>query len=194
MRILAVGDIVGESGVEKAKEYAEYADLIVYVVDTSTELDENDREIISLIENKPVIILMNKSDLKNIVTEEMIMDLFREVYEKKYYNEKQNCVRKNTFDEILSMNKKIKTVKEMFFGEEIKSSGEIVITNMRHKEALQEAFDSLMLVKKSIDDEMPEDFYSIDLMSAYASLGKIIGEEVDDDLVEEIFSKFCMGK
>ena len=141
----------------------------------------------------------------------LIMDLFREVYEKKYYNEKQNCVRKNTFDEILSMNKKIKTVKtsardgkgldafekavkEMFFGEEIKSSGEIVITNMRHKEALQEAFDSLMLVKKSIDDEMPEDFYSIDLMSAYASLGKIIGEEVDDDLVEEIFSKFCMGK
>lgn len=204
-------DIVEKIGVEKAKEYAEYADLIVYVVDTSTELDENDREIISLIENKPVIILMNKSDLKNIVTEEMIMDLFREVYEKKYYNEKQNCTRKNTFEEILSLNKKIKTVKtsardgkgldafekavkEMFFGEEIKSSGEIVITNMRHKEALQEAFDSLTLVKKSIDDEMPEDFYSIDLMSAYASLGKIIGEEVDDDLVEEIFSKFCMGK
>ena len=87
-----------------------------------------------------------------------------------------------------------KAVKDMFFKEEIKSTGEIVITNMRHKEALQEAFDSLMLVKKSIEDGMPEDFYSIDLINAYASLGRIIVEEVDDYLVEEIFSKFCMGK
>ena len=86
------------------------------------------------------------------------------------------------------------TVKNMFFRGQLKSSNEVVITNIRHKEALQEAFDSLKLVKKSIEDGMPEDFYSIDLMSAYASLGRIIGEEVDDDLVEEIFSKFCLGK
>ena len=85
-------------------------------------------------------------------------------------------------------------VKEMFFKGELKSNGEIVITNLRHKEALQEAYDSLQLVRRSVADEMPEDFYSIDLMSAYAALGRIIGEEVDDDLVEEIFSKFCMGK
>ena len=87
-----------------------------------------------------------------------------------------------------------RTIKDIFFQGEIKSSNEIVITNMRHKEALQEAYGSLKLVKKSIQDNMPEDFYSIDLMSAYSSLGKIIGEEVDDDLVEEIFSKFCLGK
>ena len=82
----------------------------------------------------------------------------------------------------------------MFFHGKIKSSQETVITNIRHKEALQDTLDSLEMVKKSLEDHMPEDFYSIDLMSAYAALGRIIGEEVDDDLVEEIFSKFCMGK
>lgn len=82
----------------------------------------------------------------------------------------------------------------MFFHGEIKSSSEVFITNMRHKENLQEAYDSLLLVKKSIEDEMPEDFFSIDLMNAYGALGRIIGEEVEDDLVEEIFSKFCIGK
>ena len=69
-----------------------------------------------------------------------------------------------------------------------------MITNLRHKEALQESLDALMLVRKSIEEGMPEDFYSIDLMNAYTALGRIIGEAVEDDLVEEIFSKFCMGK
>ena len=189
------GDIVEKIGVEKAKESAESADLIVYVVDTSTELDENDREIISLIKNKPVIVLMNKSDLKNAVTEEMIQDLFREEgYPGDSFQEKEVITIRTSAREEEGLDIFEKTVKDMFFREEIKSTSEIVITNMRHKEALQEAFDSLMLVKKSIEDGMPEDFYSIDLMNAYASLGRITGEEVDDDLVEEIFSKFCMGK
>ena len=65
---------------------------------------------------------------------------------------------------------------------------------MRHKEAIRDTLYSIVQVKKSLELEMPEDFYSIDLMSAYASLGSIIGEEVGDDLVNEIFSKFCMGK
>ena len=70
----------------------------------------------------------------------------------------------------------------------------IYITNQRHKQALAEASESMELVLRSLDDQMPEDFYSIDLMSAYAALGRIIGEEVGEDLVNEIFSKFCMGK
>lgn len=82
----------------------------------------------------------------------------------------------------------------MFFGGMLSFNEEVVITSMRHKQALEEARDSLLMVKKSLEDEMPEDFYSIDLMSAYASLGLIIGEEVGEDLVNEIFSKFCMGK
>ena len=65
---------------------------------------------------------------------------------------------------------------------------------MRHKEALMDAYESMLQVKKSLENHMPEDFYSIDLMSSYASLGKIIGEEVEEDLINEIFSKFCMGK
>ena len=82
----------------------------------------------------------------------------------------------------------------MFFSGKIATNDELYITNKRHKEALEEAYESMQMVKQSLADDMPEDFYSIDLMSAYASLGKIIGEEVEDDLVEEIFSKFCMGK
>ena len=82
----------------------------------------------------------------------------------------------------------------MFFKGEISFNDEVVITNMRHKEAIQHAYESMLQVKKSLEDHMPEDFYSIDLMSAYASLGTIIGEEVEEDLVNEIFSKFCMGK
>jgi len=85
-------------------------------------------------------------------------------------------------------------IKEMFFGGEIAVNDEIYITNVRHKEALTEAYESMELVLGSLANHMPEDFYSIDLMSAYASLGRIIGEEVGDDLVNEIFSKFCMGK
>ena len=69
-----------------------------------------------------------------------------------------------------------------------------MITNVRHAQALREAYDSVLMVKRSIEDGMPEDFYSIDLMNAYEKLGLIIGESVEDDLVNEIFSKFCMGK
>ena len=85
-------------------------------------------------------------------------------------------------------------IKEMFFNGQISFNDEVYITNLRHKEALMDARKSLELVKQSIEDDMPEDFLSIDLMSAYASLGTIIGEEVGEDLVNEIFSKFCMGK
>lgn len=177
-------DVVEKIGVEKAKKYAENADLIIYMVDASVNLDENDEEIISFIQGKNVIVLLNKSDLSNVVTEEKIKQTFGNSF----------AVIKTSVKLGEGLTELERIIKDMFFQGEIKSSSEIVITNMRHKEALQEGFDSLQLVKKSIEDEMPEDFYSIDLMSAYASLGRIIGEEVDDSLVEEIFSKFCMGK
>ena len=86
------------------------------------------------------------------------------------------------------------TVSQMFFHGKIQLNDEVYITNMRHKEALMETKQSLLMVKQSLENEMPEDFYSIDLMNAYTSLGFIIGEELGDDLVSEIFSKFCMGK
>ena len=85
-------------------------------------------------------------------------------------------------------------IKKMFFYGRISYNDEVCITSSRHREALLDALDSMNQVKKSLEDHMPEDFFSIDLMNAYSALGRIIGEEVGDDLVNEIFSKFCMGK
>lgn len=183
-------DTVEKIGVERAKKYAVDADLILYVVDTSVPLDESDRKIIPILENKNFVVLLNKSDLNSVVTENDVLNLFREIFTEE---RKVSMIRTSTkAGEGLDEFEKI--VKDMFFRGEIKVNHEILITNIRHKEALQEAYESLMLVKKSVEQNMPEDFYSIDLMSSYSALGRIIGEEVDDDLVEEIFSKFCMGK
>lgn len=194
-------DTVEKIGVERARSYAQKADLILYVVDSSVKIDDNDREIVSLIKNKNVIVLLNKNDLTNVVTQEDIDRLFEKsvlnigsALNKGSDNNYKTVIIRTSAKNGIGLEELEKTVKQMFFQERLKSSGEIVITNLRHAEALREACDSLKLVKKSIDDGMPEDFYSIDLMNAYSSLGYIIGEEVDDDLVEEIFSKFCIGK
>lgn len=182
-------DEVEKIGVDKARKYAENADLIIYVVDASRELDENDEEIVRLIADKKVIVLLNKTDLEQIVTEENIVEKIESVSENKTVRIIRTSTKENTgIDEFEQ------TIKELFFHGEISVNDEIYITNQRHKEALVEAYESMKLVLQSLADDMPEDFYSIDLMSAYASLGRIIGEEVGDDLVNEIFSKFCMGK
>ena len=175
-------DIVEKIGVDKAKSYANEADLIIYVVDASRELDENDFDIIHMIQDKKAVVLLNKSDLDTVVTENMI----------KSYIEKP----------ILSISAKeesgIKeledTLKNMFFHGEISFNDEVYITNIRHKTALKDAYDSLEKVNVSIENNMPEDFYSIDLLDAYEFLGSITGETIGEDLVNEIFSKFCMGK
>ena len=187
-------DEVEKIGVEKARKYANQADLVIYVVDSSRELDENDEEIIELIRDKKVIVLLNKTDLEPVVTEEQIKDKFREIYEgEEKHDDSLHVIRTSTKDNT-GIDEFEKTIQDMFFAGRIALNDEIYITNQRHKEALVEAYDSLKMVQKSLEDEMPEDFYSIDLMSAYAALGRIIGEEVGEDLVNEIFSKFCMGK
>lgn len=183
-------DIVEKIGVERARKEALEADLILYVADASVEPDESDREILSIIRDKKVIILLNKNDLETVTDEKLLKSLIESMG---ISADKISMISTSTknFVGIDILEEKIS---DMFFKGMIQSNQEIVITNMRHKEALIHAFDSLELVKKSIEDNMPEDFYSIDLMSAYKSLGLIIGEEIEDDLVEEIFSKFCMGK
>lgn len=187
-------DEVEKIGVEKARKYANQADLVIYVVDSSRELDENDEEIIELIRDKKVIVLLNKTDLEPVVTEEQIKDKFREIYEgEEKHDDSLHVIRTSTKDNT-GIDEFEKTIQDMFFAGRIAVNDEIYISNQRHKEALVEAYDSLKMVQKSLEDEMPEDFYSIDLMSAYAALGRIIGEEVGEDLVNEIFSKFCMGK
>ena len=187
-------DVVEKIGVERAKKYAMDADLILYVVDASGNIDEDDQNIISLLDGKKAIILLNKSDLENKITEESLKE---NLAKRLKHNEDIRILRTSTIDpssENSGMEELEETIRNMFFEGELKQNNELVVTNLRHKEALQDALHSLQLVERSIEDGMPEDFYSIDLTSAYASLGKIIGEEVDEDVVNEIFSKFCMGK
>lgn len=190
--IRSTEDVVEKIGVERAKEYAGKADLILYVVDASVPLDDSDREIMSVIKDKKVIVLLNKSDLDTVVTEEKICKTL-EIDSRSIYCQTIKIIRTST-KENLGMEEFENVIKEMFFQGQIKANDEVIITNMRHKEALMDARDSLNMVMNSLENHMPEDFYSIDLMSAYASLGTIIGEEVGEDLVNEIFAKFCMGK
>ena len=187
-------DVVEKIGVERAKKYAMDADLILYVVDASGNIDEDDQNIISLLDGKKAIILLNKSDLENKITEESLKE---NLAKRLKHSEDIRILRTSTIDpssENSGMEELEETIRNMFFEGELKHNNELVVTNLRHKEALQDSLHSLQLVERSIEDGMPEDFYSIDLTSAYASLGKIIGEEVDEDVVNEIFSKFCMGK
>lgn len=180
-------DVVEKIGVDRARDKAQDADLILYVVDSSKNLDEDDFKIMDLMSDKKSIILLNKSDLNTVVSMEYMEEVCKDF--------KEDYVILNTsMTEDSGLKELEETMKEMFIHGKIDMNEEVTITNIRHKEALMESKDSLMLVKQSLLDEMPEDFYSIDLMNAYVALGKIIGEEVGEDLVNEIFSKFCMGK
>lgn len=205
-------DVIEKIGIEKAKKISEDADLILYVIDSSVPLDENDENIMRMIQEKKTIILLNKADLNEAVDISSVHDLFLNVtgkagcireFSKMECGEEENqndsvfdsiFVIKTSVRENVGLDKLTVLIKNMFFHGQISCHDEIFITNVRHKEALMDALDSLCHVKDSLDNQMPEDFYSIDLMNAYASLGRIIGEEVEDDLVNKIFSEFCMGK
>lgn len=180
--IREAADKVEQIGIARAREHAKDADLILYVADSSVPLDENDDEILSLICGRKAIILLNKNDLSTAVSEEEL--------------------RARTEAPVLSISAKDKTgipaleelIRERFFSGEISFNDEVYITNVRHKRLLEEAAESLRQVRESIALGMPEDFFSIDLMHAYERLGAIVGEAAGEDLVNEIFSKFCTGK
>lgn len=175
-------DLVEKIGVGKAIEHAKDADLVLYVVDASVPLDENDQEIIQIVREKKAVVILNKTDLEQIVSEEELRE-----------RTGQPVVAVSAKEQ-LGMDRLEQQIKEMFFEGELSFNDEIYITNIRHKTALEDAKKSLELVEQSIEMQMPEDFYSIDLMNAYEALGSIIGEAVGEDLVNEIFSKFCTGK
>ena len=175
-------DIVEKIGVSRAMDAAEDADLIIYVVDGSRNLDENDYQIMEFIKDRKAVVLLNKSDLDLVVS-------LDEIREKSGHEIISISAKKE-----MGIDKLEEEIKALFYEGEIDFNDQILVTNVRHAQALKEAYDSIKMVKQSIEDEMPEDFYSIDLMNAYEKLGSIIGEAVEDDLVNEIFSKFCMGK
>ena len=209
-------DVVEKIGVDRAKENVKDADLIMYVIDASAPLDENDDDIMRMIHGRKAIILLNKADLSTILGKDEIKKKYAEVNSVKY-NGNLNETEANTessisrrlekagdadFPAIIEISAKNgqgigeleQKLKEMFFEGKISFNDEIYITNVRHKTALNNAYEALKKVKESIDMGMPEDFYSIDLMDAYEELGSITGETIGEDLVNEIFSKFCMGK
>lgn len=180
--IRSTEDVVEKIGVERAKRALDEADLVLYVIDSSSEIDTEDEEIISYIQGKKVIALLNKCDLSPIVTEEKINDrLGAPVI---FCSAKYGDGLRELTDQI----------REMFLKGDLNFNDEIYITNLRQKECLMKALDSLVLVKRSIEDLVPEDFYTVDLLNAYELLGLIIGESVTDDLVDKIFHEFCMGK
>ncbi len=168
-------------GIERALRHVEEADLILYVIDASELLDENDNRILNTIDLEKTIILLNKSDKETVVSE---FDLKDRSCPLVLISAKEQVGLDALYDAIVSK----------VFSDNILLNDDFFITNLRHKSLLEEASASLKLVMSSILDGMPEDFFSIDLMDAYARLGDILGEEVSDDLVNEIFSKFCMGK
>lgn len=175
-------DIVEKIGVDKARKSVEEADLVLYVVDGNKPLDADDTQIIDLLEGKKAIIVMNKIDIEQVV-------------DKMWITSKINApvveISAKTGE---GMEKLYGIIKDMFFHGKLSMNDEVYITNLRHKQALAEAEQSLEQVLSSIDRNMPEDFLSIDLMAAYEQLGTILGESLDDDLANEIFDKFCMGK
>ncbi|MDD6211829.1 MAG: tRNA uridine-5-carboxymethylaminomethyl(34) synthesis GTPase MnmE [Clostridiales bacterium] len=175
-------DKIEQIGVEKAKEQAHKADLIIYVVDSSKQLDENDKQIMEILKGKKSLILMNKIDLTaNITSDEL----------EKLTDCPVICI---SAKEGTGISQLEKAIEDMFDVGSIGKEQQITITNVRHKTALMEAEESLLMVRESMEMGMTEDLFTIDLMNAYEALGRIIGESVEDDLVNEIFSKFCMGK
>ena len=175
-------DYVEKIGIEKAKERAEKADLILYVADSSSSFDEDDKEILSMLKDKKTIILYNKTDLKAVMD---IGDLSGfgahrilpvSILEGKGIHELEIEIQNMLFHGNLDMHE------------------DVIITNERHRQLLITCENAAGQVIQSIKDGLPEDFFTIDLMTMYQSLGEIIGEEVEDDLVQEIFSRFCMGK
>ena len=175
-------DKVEKIGIDRARKQAEQADLILYVADSSEHLDENDRDIISLLKGRKALVLMNKIDLEGAFDEGFLEEITG-------LPVIPLSAKDGTGLDLLK-----KAIEDLFDIGKWASEGGVLITNLRHKQALIDAEKSLKLVEESLSMDMPEDFYTIDLMAAYTSLGTILGEEVGDDLVNEIFSRFCMGK
>lgn len=180
--IRKTGDKIEQIGVERAKQMMEEADLILYVIDASSALDENDKEIMPLLKEKRVIVLLNKTDLQERITAEEVQRFL------------EKPVIRISAKEEKGLSELADKIEQMFLTGGLSWNDEVYLTNFRQKAAMEEAKASLQKVEESILLGMSEDFYSIDLMDAYEALGRIIGESVGEDLVNEIFEKFCMGK
>ncbi len=183
--IRVTDDIIEKIGVEKSKIYAKNADFIFFVVNGSEELSYEDLEILNFIKkfNKKTIIILNKSDL------EQKLD-FNELLE--YIDE--NYVLSISAKDGIGIDKLFDKIKELFLAGEININDEVMISNERNKVSLINAKQSLENVIETVKNKMPQDFFSMDLTDAYSYLGEIIGESIGEDVIDKIFSEFCLGK
>lgn len=177
-------DVVEKIGVGRALEKAKEADLILCVFDAARPFDADDREILKVIEGKQAILLLNKMDLESRSDPEAL----------RTQTDGRYPVLSVSAKEQTGLGALAEEIRRLFYQGEIQVQDELYITNARQKRALQDAAEGLQRVQESILLGMPEDFYSIDLLAAYEALGAITGETVGEDLVNEIFSRFCMGK
>lgn len=175
-------DTVEKIGVDRAKQYIEQADFILFVVDGSEEWSDEDEQILPLIAQKKGIMLLNKADLKAKVSELFLKD-------------------KLSWDTIAFSNETKQGLQQLeqyitdkFERGDLQFNDQICLTSIRHKNAVMQAVNALHRVEQSIKDGMPEDFFTIDLMEAYQQLGLINGDTATEDLVNKIFEEFCMGK
>lgn len=175
-------DKVEHLGVDRAMEYVNKADFIIYVVDSSVPLEDSDLQIIQLIQKKKGVILLNKSDLNQVVGQE-------EIHKKIDW---EIISFSNETGEGLSQLEQY--IIDSFLMGDITYNNQIYLTSLRHKEVVEEALVSLRQVLQSIRDGMSEDFFVIDMMDAYRKLGFIHGETASEDLIQKIFQEFCMGK
>ena len=183
-------DVVERIGVDKARSSMEDADLVMLILDGSHEPTESDMQLLDEVSGRNAIYIINKTDKDMVFTGEMLTGLLNSK------NPETDSFR------IVELSAKTSAglenlrdmISDMFFHEELDYNDQLYITKARHKSSLIEAENSLKRVIDSIEEGLGEDFYTIDLMAAYESLGEIIGETLEDDLADKIFSEFCMGK
>lgn len=176
-------DEVEKIGIAKSKETANAADLIIAIFDASKEIDEEDLEVIDFIKNKKAIIILNKMDLKAKIDEN------NENLKKLSGNIIKMSALKN-----IGIDKLYEKITEMFNLNEINLDNENVITNVRQKNLIIKAIENVKKAKKTIEQKMPIDIVAIFIKDILEDLGKITGEVVTEDIINEIFSKFCLGK
>lgn len=181
--IRQTGDIVEKIGVEKSKSYAEKADLILLLLDSSHNLENEDKEILSFIKNKKTIILLNKSDLEQKITPESL---------KQYIQ--NTAILSVSVKQNKGLEQLTKELKKLFFGGEVITADDGILGNVRHTNALYRAKEAMQRALTTITTHMPEDFISMDLQQANAALGEITGDTVDEEIIDRIFTKFCLGK
>ena len=176
-------DEVEKIGIAKSKEIAREADLIIAIFDSSRELTEEDKEILDIIKGKKSIILLNKSDLNSVldINDKKFTDITKNVL-------KISALEGEGFEELYSV------ISKMFSLNEINLDNDLVITNIRHKNLISKAIENVKKARNTIEENMPVDIIAIFVKNILEDLGNITGEFVTDDIINEIFSKFCLGK